>query len=57
VEYVDAILADLQTLGVKPHKITYTSDYFDIILQKAEQVRVTIACVHDVKSVSPILFV
>jgi len=37
VEYVDAILEDLATLGVKPDQISYTSDFFDRILQIAEQ--------------------
>jgi glutamyl-tRNA synthetase len=33
VEYVDAIIQDLGTLGVKPSRVTYTSDYFDQLLK------------------------
>lgn len=32
-EFVEAILEDLDTLGVKYSKLTYTSDYFDIIFE------------------------
>lgn len=35
-EFVDSITADLATLGIVPAKITYTSDYFDLIIDKAE---------------------
>jgi glutamyl-tRNA synthetase len=35
-EFVDSITADLATLGIVPAQITYTSDYFDLILDKAE---------------------
>jgi glutamyl-tRNA synthetase len=36
-EYEEAIKHDLQvTMGVKPDRVTYTSDYFGDILQKAE---------------------
>lgn len=35
-EFVDSITADLATLGIVPAKITYTSDYFDLIIEKAE---------------------
>jgi len=35
-EFVDSITADLVTLGIVPAKITYTSDYFDLIIEKAE---------------------
>jgi len=31
-EYVDAILADLERMGIKGDSITYTSDHFDTIL-------------------------
>jgi len=37
VEYVESITKDLETIGVKPWKITYTSDYFAEILSLAEQ--------------------
>ena len=33
VEYVESILSDLKTLGIVPHKISYTSDHFDLILE------------------------
>ena len=32
-EFVEAILEDLDTLGVKYSKLTYTSDYFDVIFE------------------------
>jgi glutamyl-tRNA synthetase len=36
-EYEEAILKDLDVLGIKPSVISYTSDYFGQILQKAEE--------------------
>lgn len=36
-EYVENILKDLETLKIKPSKISYTSDFFPEILQYAEQ--------------------
>lgn len=36
-EFVEAIIQDLQTLGVKHSKLSYTSDYFDIIFQHGRQ--------------------
>lgn len=35
-EFKKSILADLETLGIKPDMYTNTSDHFDLILQKAE---------------------
>jgi len=35
VEFVDSILADLQTLGIKWTKLSYSSDYFDLTQEKA----------------------
>lgn len=34
-EFVEAIFEDLNTLGVKYSKVTYTSDYFDVIFDYA----------------------
>lgn len=36
-EYEQSILEDLQLLGVKPDRLTYTSDYFDLLLASARQ--------------------
>ena len=36
-EYVDMILTDLKWLGYQPDKISYTSDYFDIIIDLTKQ--------------------
>lgn len=36
MEFVDSITSDLATLGIIPARITYTSDYLDIIMEKAE---------------------
>lgn len=36
-EFVDAILADLKTLGVEYCKLTYTSDYFPQLLELGER--------------------
>ncbi|KAL4447111.1 hypothetical protein ABPG74_013963 [Tetrahymena malaccensis] len=37
-EYVNSIIEDLKTLGVKWHgDITHTSDYFDYLIEKAEE--------------------
>lgn len=35
--YVDSIVEDVGRLGAKPEKITYTSDYFDQMLDLAER--------------------
>lgn len=35
-EYVDNILKDIDTLGVKPDQITHTSDYFQLIADKCK---------------------
>lgn len=35
MEYVESIIEDINWLGFKPYKITYTSDYFDILLEYA----------------------
>ena len=32
-EYVEAIMQDLGTLGIKASRVTYTSDYFDKLLE------------------------
>jgi hypothetical protein len=34
---VDAILRDIARMGVKPDVVSYTSDYFDFLQQRAEQ--------------------
>lgn len=34
-EFVDSIIEDLQTLGIKHSRLTYTSDYFDVIFDYA----------------------
>jgi glutaminyl-tRNA synthetase len=34
-EFVDAIIEDVEWLGFKPHKLTYTSDYFDKLYEFA----------------------
>lgn len=34
-EFVESIIEDLQTLGIKHSRLTYTSDYFDIIFDYA----------------------
>lgn len=34
-EYVDNILKDLEDLGIKSDKLTYTSDYFEQLLDMA----------------------
>ncbi len=55
-EYVDAIIKDVEWLGFKPSKITYTSDYFDqlydyaIMLIKMECAYVDLANSADIKS-------
>ncbi|KYQ93450.1 glutamate-tRNA ligase [Tieghemostelium lacteum] len=36
-EYVDNLTEDIQKLGIKYEKITYTSDYFQLIMDKATQ--------------------
>ncbi|KAL4564316.1 hypothetical protein LXL04_028376 [Taraxacum kok-saghyz] len=36
-EFVDNLLIDIQTLGIKYEKITYTSDHFPHLLQMAEK--------------------
>ena len=36
-EYVQSILEDVQKLGIKWEKITYTSDYFDYLLDKLKE--------------------
>ena len=36
-EFVQSIIEDLQTLGVQHSKLTYTSDYFDVIFDYARQ--------------------
>ena len=36
-EYVESILQDLTTLGVKWERLTHTSDYFDLILDYGRQ--------------------
>ncbi len=36
-EFVESIIEDLQTLGVQHSKLTYTSDYFDVIFDYARQ--------------------
>lgn len=36
-EFVDNIIADIKTLGVEPDRVTYTSDYFDLIADKCRQ--------------------
>lgn len=33
-EYVDTMIKDIEWLGFKPSKVTYTSDYFDLIYEK-----------------------
>lgn len=35
--FEDAIVQDLERLGIKPDKVSYTSDYFDTFLKYAEQ--------------------
>lgn len=34
-EFVESIIEDLQTLGIKHSRLTYTSDYFDVIFDYA----------------------
>jgi glutamyl-tRNA synthetase len=36
IEFVESILEDIQTLRIKPYKISYTSDYFPILLNYVE---------------------
>lgn len=36
-EFVDNIIKDLETLEIKPDRITFTSDYFDVIRDYMEQ--------------------
>ena len=36
-EYVENIMGDIKTLGLRPAQITYTSDYFAQMLQQAER--------------------
>ncbi|CAK9170906.1 unnamed protein product [Ilex paraguariensis] len=36
-EFVDNILKDIQTLGIKYEKVTYMSDYFPKLMEKAEE--------------------
>lgn len=36
-EYVDAILEDVKWMGFTPSRVTYTSDYFDILYNYAEE--------------------
>ncbi|CAK9167152.1 unnamed protein product [Ilex paraguariensis] len=36
-EFVDNILKDIETLGIKYEKVTYTSDYFPKLMEKAEE--------------------
>ena len=31
IEFVDNILRDLKTLGITPERVTYSSDYFDLL--------------------------
>lgn len=33
MEFQDAIIEDLALMGIKPDKMTYTSDYFDELYQ------------------------
>lgn len=35
-EFVENILADIKTLGVTFDRLTYTSDYFDMLLEQSE---------------------
>ncbi|CAH1419869.1 unnamed protein product [Lactuca virosa] len=36
-EFVDSLITDVGTLGIKYEKITYTSDYFQILMEMAEK--------------------
>ncbi|WOL03223.1 glutamate--tRNA ligase, cytoplasmic [Canna indica] len=36
-EFVDNLLKDIETLGIKYEKVTYTSDYFDDLMKMAEK--------------------
>jgi len=36
VEYIESIIEDVRWLGYKPYKITYSSDYFDILYKFAK---------------------
>lgn len=36
-EFVDSLIIDIQTLGIKYEKITYTSDYFPQLMEMAEK--------------------
>ena len=36
-EYVEMITADLKTLGIVPDKVSFTSQYFDQIVDLAEK--------------------
>ncbi len=36
-EYTQAIIHDLQSINVNPNQITFTSDYFDLIIEKTKE--------------------
>jgi glutamyl-tRNA synthetase len=36
-EFADAILNDLQILGVSPTQVSHTSDHFDMMLDQAKE--------------------
>ncbi|KAJ9186076.1 hypothetical protein P3X46_005619 [Hevea brasiliensis] len=36
-EFVENLLKDIETLGIKFKKVTHTSDYFDMLMEKAEE--------------------
>ncbi|CAL1390223.1 unnamed protein product [Linum trigynum] len=36
-EFVDNLLKDIQTLGIKYEKVTHTSDYFPVLMEMAEK--------------------
>ena len=36
-EFVENLLIDIQTLGIKYDRVTYTSDYFPKLMEKAEE--------------------
>jgi len=47
-EFEDAIMEDLETMGIKPHKTSHTSDFFGVIQEKAEEmIKIGLAFVDD----------
>jgi len=36
-EFVQSIIDDLKTMEITPDMVTYTSDYFDVLMEEAEK--------------------